>query len=101
MRKPESNYLFELKDAPVRTIAHWTKASRQALDDAPMLQSVIDGELRFGLQLKEETQLLFGDGTGQNLFGIVPQATPYHTARNAAGDTAFDTITHAITQAEA
>lgn len=100
-RKPESNYAFELKDAPVRTLAHWTKASRQALDDAPMLQSVIDGELRFGLQLKEEAQLLFGDGTGQNLFGIVPQATAYDAARNGAGDTAFDTVAHALAQAEA
>jgi HK97 family phage major capsid protein len=99
-RKPESNYAFELKDAPVRTIAHWTKASRQALDDAPMLQSTIDGELRFGLQLKEESQFLFGDGTGQNLFGIVPQATPYDVARNQSDDTAFDIIAHALAQAE-
>lgn len=99
-RKPESNYTFELRDAPVRTIAHWTKASRQALDDAPMLQSTIDGELRFGLQLREEAQILFGDGTGQNILGLIPQATAYDVARNAAGDTAFDTIAHALAQAE-
>lgn len=99
-KKPESSFAFELKDAPVRTIAHWTKASRQAMDDAPMLQSTIDGELRYGLQLAEEMELLFGDGTGQHILGIMPQAEDYDTDRNQTGDTMFDIIAHALAQAE-
>lgn len=99
-QKPESAIRSELKTAPVRTIAHWIPASRQAAEDAPQLVSLIDGALRYGLAFVEETQLLYGDGTGENLHGIVPQATGYETARNGAGDTALDVIRHAISQAE-
>jgi HK97 family phage major capsid protein len=99
-RKPESNILFDMQIAPVRTIAHWTKASRQMIDDAPQLQSMVDGELRYGLSLVEENEMLFGDGTGQHIFGIIPQATAYETSRNVALDNRFDTLAHAIAQAE-
>jgi Phage capsid family len=72
--------------------------SRQLVDDAPMLQSSIDGEMRYGLSLAEERELIFGDGTAQHILGIVPQATAYETARNVVGDTKFDTLAHAIAQ---
>ena len=98
--KPESAIAYELKNAPVRTIAHWLPCSRQSAEDAPQLASLVDGALRYGLALKEEDQLLYGDGTGENLHGIIPQATAYETARNGAGDTALDVIRHAISQAE-
>jgi HK97 family phage major capsid protein len=35
--KPQSSLTFELVSAPVRTIAHWLKVSKQVLDDAPAL----------------------------------------------------------------
>ncbi|TYR32088.1 phage major capsid protein [Mesorhizobium microcysteis] len=98
--KPESDISFAFKDTKVKTIAHWVKASRQILADAPLLQTTIDTELRYGLALIEEYQLLMGDGTGQNLFGLIPQATDYETTRNLPGDTRFDTLLHAIEQAE-
>ena len=99
--KPESNYGWELKQAKVATIAHWVPASRQVLDDAPQLRTLIDGELRYGLALKEETQLLLGDGVGTNLFGLVPQATAYDAAGEPAGASKFDILLRAIAQAEA
>jgi len=83
----------------VRTIAHYMKASRQILDDVPMLASMIDGRLRFGLQYVEEQELLFGDGTGQHLFGIVPQATAYAAAFTPSLPTAIDTLRLAALQA--
>lgn len=75
--KPESDITFELESAPVATIAHWIKASKQVLADAPMLQSYIDGRLMYGLKLKEEQQLLKGSGVGLNLNGIYTQASAY------------------------
>lgn len=99
--KPESTLAFELKTVPVRTIAHWTKASKQALDDAPMLQSTIDGELRYGLGLREEDELLFGDNTGQHLNGIVPQATNYNAVLTGiTNPNRFDILLDAIAQSE-
>lgn len=99
-KKPQSNITFDMLDAKVRVIAHWVKASRQILDDVGQLRTLIDGELRYGVALTEENQLLSGDGTGQNLHGLIPQATAYEVARNVAGDTRFDTLLHAIEQAE-
>lgn len=96
--KPESTLKFDLRTTNVRTLAHWVHASKQVLDDLPMLQSYIDGRLRYGLQIVEETQLLMGDGTGQNLLGLIPQATEFDDARRVVGDTKIDTIRRAITQ---
>ena len=68
--KPESDITFEMDSENVATIAHWIHASRQVLSDAGMLQSYIDGRLRYGLKLKEETQLLKGSGVGLNITGL-------------------------------
>lgn len=97
-QKPESTLKFNLKTTNVRTIAHWVIASKQVLDDIPQLQSYIDTRLRYGLAIVEETQLLLGDGTGQNLLGLIPQATDFDDARRVVGDTKLDTIRRAITQ---
>lgn len=73
--KAQSEITYELVTKPVRTIAHWMAASRQVLSDAPMLQNLIDGRLAYGLDLKSDQQLLLGDGTGQNLDGILVDAS--------------------------
>lgn len=96
--KPQSDLSFELKTTPVRTIAHWMRASKQVLADIPLLQSYIDGRLRYGLQYVEEQQLLAGDGTGQNLLGLIPQATPFDDALRQEGDTKIKTLRRAILQ---
>ncbi len=96
--KPKSDIAFNLESAPVRTIAHIFKASRQILDDAIGLQSYIDGRARYGLQFKEEQQLLSGDGTGQNIHGIVPQATAFSPAFTPADEQAIDRLRLAVLQ---
>lgn len=96
--KPESDITFSKHTANVRTIAHWVQASRQVMDDAPMLQSYVNNRLLYGLALKEENQMLNGDGSGDNLDGINHVATAYDTSLNASGDTPADIIAHAIFQ---
>lgn len=75
--KPESGLAFELRTLPTQVIAHWIPASRQVLEDSPQLRDIIDGELRYGLAYVEEGQLLYGDGSGSNLDGMVPNATAF------------------------
>jgi HK97 family phage major capsid protein len=75
--KPQSDIKFDIATSSVTTIAHWVLATRQILDDAPMLQSYIDGRLRYGLALVEENQLLNGGGTGTDLNGIYTQAMAF------------------------
>lgn len=83
--KPESTLKFDLKNAPVRKIAHWFLASAEILADAPGLRSIIDNRLRYGLKFVEDVQLLKGDGTGQNLLGIKPQASDYAVPAGLTG----------------
>ncbi|MGD1323519.1 phage major capsid protein [Pandoraea pnomenusa] len=96
--KPQSDLSFELKTTTVKTIAHWFRASKQVLADVPLLQSYINGRAIYGLKYVEEAQLLSGDGTGQNILGLIPQATAFDAARRVTGDTKIDTLRHAILQ---
>ncbi|SAU80383.1 phage major capsid protein [Klebsiella pneumoniae] len=96
--KPESDITFTKQTANVKTIAHWIQASRQVMDDAPMLESYVNNRLLYGLALEEERQLLNGDGSGDDLEGINHVATAYDTALNVTGDTRADIIAHAIFQ---
>lgn len=97
-QKPESDITFDKETANVKTVAHWIQASRQVMDDAPMLQSYVNNRLLYGLALVEEDQLLNGSGTGDNLTGINKVATAYDVTLNVSGDTRADMIAHAIYQ---
>jgi HK97 family phage major capsid protein len=96
--KPGSDFKFELRNAPARVVAHFTKASRQVLDDIPQLQNIIDTELLEGLALKEESQILSGDGTGQNLLGLTVNAPAFVSPITFASPTMLDQIALAMLQ---
>ncbi|MBD1602475.1 phage major capsid protein [Pseudomonas typographi] len=100
--KPYSDLTTELVNAPVRTIAHLFKASRQILDDASALQSYIDGRARYGLLIAEESQLLYGNGTGANLQGLVTLAEAYAAPGGlvVTGEQRIDRLRLALLQAE-
>lgn len=96
--KPQSEIQFSDETANVRTIAHWFRASVQILADAPALQSMIDRRARYGLNLAEEAQLLNGDGTGQNLEGLVTAATAYSAPSGLTAAQQIDTVRLAMLQ---
>ena len=75
--KPYSEYGWTNATALVELIAHLAKMSLQALWDAPRLAAEVESEMRFGLDLKEEWEVLNGDGTSGHLSGILQNATPY------------------------
>lgn len=80
--KPETNIDFELINTPVRTVAHWTKISRQLADDAPSLAAYINFRMRYGVNQRVESQLGAGDGAGANISGLT--ATGNFTAHGIA-----------------
>ncbi|NNA50470.1 phage major capsid protein [Pseudomonas lactis] len=100
--KPYSDLTFALATANVRTIAHLFKASRQMLDDAKALQSYIDARARYGLTMAEEAQLLYGNGTGANLQGLMTVAQLYAAPAGVAvaGEQRIDRLRLALLQAE-
>ncbi len=94
--KSELGITFTAANAKVATVAVWIPASRQALDDGPMLADYIQHELLDALQQQEDTQLLKGSGTGGYISGLWTNATAY--SRAVTGDTPADTLRRAITQ---
>ncbi|HBG9753545.1 TPA: phage major capsid protein [Klebsiella oxytoca] len=100
MTKPYSNIEFAEKITPVRTIAHLFKASKQILDDFSQLQSQVDAEMRFGLKYVEEQEILFGDGTGAHLEGIIPQASAFAAAFQVENQNGIDDLRLAMLQAQ-
>ncbi|MYZ44210.1 phage major capsid protein [Schauerella aestuarii] len=96
--KPQSNVTFEQKTDTVKKIAVWMPVTDEALDDVPQLYSYIQELLRYDLKLAEEGQILKGSGAGNNLNGIMTQATTFDAALSKAGDTAIDTVRRAIYQ---
>lgn len=97
--KAESTYAWDTVSDQVRTIAHYSKVSKQGLDDIPWLRNMVDSELMYGLLLKEEAEILSGVGTGEHLNGIITQATARVSTYDVTGDTKLDRLRHAKLQA--
>lgn len=101
--KPESDMSFDLKSAPVKTIATWVAASRQILQDAPRLRAMVDGELTYMVEITLENEVIAGDGTGNHFTGLLSwsgiQTRNHKTTGRAfdAADTLADTLRRAIT----
>ena len=55
--KPEATFTMTPRTAALDTIAHWIQITRQALDDAPYIRSLIEGKLRRGLFAKAEADM--------------------------------------------
>ncbi|EAV6403374.1 phage major capsid protein [Salmonella enterica] len=98
--KPYSDIAFATKITPVTTIAHMFKASKQILDDFAQLQSTVDAEMRYGLKYVEEQEILFGDGTGVHLHGIVPQASAFSAEFKVEQQNGIDDLRLAMLQAQ-
>jgi HK97 family phage major capsid protein len=100
--KPQSAFQFVGEQSPVRTLAHWEAAHRNVLADEPQLRSIIDNELMYGLRLLEDSQILNGDGTGENLLGVLntPGIQQYAWSDGAVSpvaDTKADALRRAAT----
>lgn len=78
--KPYSTYAWTSATAGVEVIAHLAKLTLQAIADAPRLVAEVESEMRFGLALEEERQILMGQGASVNeLSGLWRNATEYAT----------------------
>lgn len=55
----------------LKKLAGWTKFTDELIEDADFLKTEIDVRMLYRLAMVEETQLLNGDGTGQNILGLL------------------------------
>lgn len=94
--KPELALAFTDADAPVRTIAGWLKLRKQTLADAPALQAFVDNQIRYAVQRRLNDQIMAGNGTGENLRGIL-NTTGVQTTTVAGTDNIADRVLKGIT----
>jgi hypothetical protein len=55
---PEASYAYELREALVRDIGHFTPAHRSNLADGGQLQGLLEGRLQTGVELRLESQIV-------------------------------------------
>ncbi len=98
--KHENTITFTTANSPVKTLASFVKASRQAIEDFGELEGVLRQDLPYYVNRQEETQLLSGDNAGDNLNGLITQASSFNTAllSASAGWTRIDMVGAAIEQ---
>lgn len=85
----------------LKKIAGYIKESDEMVEDFGFMIGAINGRLLYQLALREENQLLSGDGTGQNLRGLLNRSgiqTMGLVADPKSGN--FDTLYKAITAVE-
>lgn len=70
-QKPESAFALTERTSPVQEIADSIPVTDIQLEDVPMVQSYLDGRLRFGIRQRLDTQIVAGNGTSPNLRGIL------------------------------
>jgi HK97 family phage major capsid protein len=68
--KPEVTMAFVGDDAPMRKIAAWVPVTSEIVDDAPTLRGYIDTRLGYMLAMREEREILNGNGISPDLRGI-------------------------------
>lgn len=97
--KPESTLEFSTEDDPVRKIATFLPVSDEMLEDAPAIQSYINARLSLFVQIEEEDQLLNGNGSGNNIEGLIKRvpAANLDIASSASNANNADHIYAAIT----
>nr|WP_315438601.1 phage major capsid protein [uncultured Pseudomonas sp.] len=93
-QKAESAIDAELETANIATVAHWTRASKQVLDDTPALGQQIGNLLNYGLLEKLEARLIGGTGGKGKIKGLIG----YAVAHTVVGTLApVDAIGQAVT----
>jgi HK97 family phage major capsid protein len=94
-RKPESALTYVNVTATVRTVAGWLPVTNRLLSDSPAIRGVINTQLLGDLEQKTEVGVLSGDGTGENLRGIIGAPNVQTFARGAFNE--VDALFHART----
>ena len=96
----QSDFDLKLATATVRKITAYIIISEEMLDDVEGLTSYISSRLPSKLKLKEDYQLLYGDGQGTNLSGLVTNATAYVDALADSKITRIDVLVDAFRQVQ-
>ena len=74
---PQSDLSLEQKSISMQKIAAHMKMSNELLEDIPGFMTFAQGRMMTKYMLVEDNQMLLGDGTGQNLSGLLTNAVAF------------------------
>lgn len=69
--KPKSDLTIVPVTYPIATIAHIMYVHKLTLDDEPRMRGLLDRDMVDGVKMAEDDQILWGDGVGDNLTGLM------------------------------
>lgn len=81
--KPQVDRDLQKRDAVAKKIAVYYRIPEEMIEDIPYLQGFLTNIAVEEIMAQEDTQILFGDNTGENLNGVYTTATAFTQA--AAG----------------
>jgi HK97 family phage major capsid protein len=96
--KPKSDLTIVPKTYPIATIAHIMYAHRNTLSDEPRMRGLIDRDMIDGIKMVEDAQILYGDGIGENLTGLM-NTSGVQTYTGLAADSRSAQVRRAMTRA--
>lgn len=82
--KPEVEMQFDAEEILPKKVSAWVPATTELYEDAPGLAAYVDGRLAEMLGVREDAELLSGDGTGDHMLGFLEAGILSQTA--VAGD---------------
>ena len=97
-QKPQIDKDLATVDRAVRKIASYARVPEEMMDDIPFLQSYLSTRMMDDLKDVEDTQILTGDNTGNNIEGLITAAATYVDAFTDANATEFDLLRFAVQQ---
>jgi HK97 family phage major capsid protein len=93
--KPGADIALTDGQVVARTIATWLKLKRQQISDVPQLAQTANDRLVYKVNRRLENQIVAGDGTGENLIGIL-NTTGIGSEAYTAGDVLADDVSKGI-----
>jgi HK97 family phage major capsid protein len=78
--KPQADFDLVEASMAVKKVAAWIKVSKEMVDDLAFMRGEINNELIEIVELEMDSQILTGDGTGDNLQGLLSYAQAFTPA---------------------
>ena len=99
--KTQADFNLVETSVEVKKITSWIKVSKEMIADLPFMRNEINNELMELVELKLDEQVLSGNGSGQNLTGILQNAVAWSAggfALSIASPNEYDVLRVAISQ---
>lgn len=99
VKKTQVDFDLVVRKADVKKTTAFIKVSEEMIEDVPFIQGEINNDLMERLELKIDSQLLSGDGDGENLKGVLEYAPDFAAGTFASTVSAanrFDVIKVAV-----